>query len=55
MLLGCALYHDLLKHPAILCKVLQQDEVCAVEAIEAILKTRKAILKLASTLRNLLQ
>ena len=49
MLLGCALFHYLLKPAAILCKVLQQDDVCVVEAIEAILKTSKAIEKLAST------
>ena len=46
---GCALFHDLLKPAAILCKVLQQDDVCVVEAIEAILNTSKAIEKLAST------
>ena len=39
MLLGCALFHDVLKPGAILCKVLQQDEVCVVGAIESILKT----------------
>ena len=49
MLLRCALFHDLLKPAAILCKVLQQDDVCVVEAIEATLKTCKAIEKLAST------
>ena len=49
MLLGCAIFHDLLKPAAILCKVLQQDDVCVVEAVEAILKTSKAIEKLAST------
>ena len=39
-------FHDLLKPSAILCKVLQEDDVCA---IEAILKTSKAIEKLVST------
>lgn len=42
MLLGCALLHDLLKPAAILCKVLQQDDVCVAEAIQTILKTGKA-------------
>ena len=39
----------MLKPAAILCKVLQEDDVCVVEAIEAILKTSKAIEKLVST------
>ena len=43
MIFGCALFHDLLKPSAILCKVLQDDEVCVVSAIEAVLKTNKAI------------
>jgi hypothetical protein len=41
MLLGCALFHDLLKPAAILRKVLQNDEVCVLSAIEAVLKTSK--------------
>lgn len=49
LLLGCAFFYDLLKPAAILCKVLQEDDVCVVEAIEAILKTSKAIEKLVST------
>ena len=49
MLLGCAFFHDLLKPAAILCKTLQADDVCVVEAIEAILKTSKQIEKLASS------
>ena len=36
MLLGCALFHDVLKPCAILCKVLQEDEVCVVGAIESL-------------------
>ena len=48
MLLGCAFFHDLLKPAAILCKTLQANDVCIVEAIEAILKTTKHIEKLAS-------
>ena len=49
ILLGCAIFHNLLEPAAILCKVLQQDDVCVVDAIEAILKTSKAFEKLAST------
>ena len=44
---GCALFHDLLKSAAILCKVLQDDEVCIVRAIEAILKANRANEKLS--------
>jgi len=33
MLLGCALFHDLLKPSAILCKNLQDEEICVVSAI----------------------
>lgn len=49
MLFGCTLFHDLLKPAAIHCKVLQDDEVCIVGAIEAILKTSRAIEKLTAT------
>ncbi len=49
ILLGCAYFHDLLKPAAILCKVLQEDEVCVVSAIEAILKTAKNLEKVKST------
>ena len=48
MLFGCALFHDLSKPAAILCKVLH--EVCIVGAIEAILKTSRAIERLTATL-----
>ena len=47
MLFGCALFHDLSKPAAILCKVLH--EVCLVGAIEAILKTSRAIERLTAT------
>ena len=40
-LLGCALFHDMLKPCAVLCKVLQGDEVCVVGVIESLLKTKK--------------
>ena len=49
MLLGCALFIDLLKPVAILSKSLQCTEVNAVEAIEGILRTKRAIEKLKST------
>lgn len=49
MILGCAMFHDLLKPSAIFCKVLQDDEICAVDTIEAVLKTSKAIEKLKTT------
>ena len=42
MLLGCALFHDVLKPCAVLCKVLQEDEVCVVGAIESLLKTEES-------------
>ena len=49
MLLGCALFHDLLKPAAILCKVLQNDEVCVLSAIEAVLKTSKNLETVTNT------
>ncbi len=49
MILGCALFYELLKPAATLCKILQFDEVCVVDAIEAILKTSKTIEKLKTT------
>ena len=48
MIIGCAVFHDLLKPCAILCKVLQDDEVCIVGAIEAVLKTNTAMEKIES-------
>ena len=39
-LLGCAFFHGLLKPIAILCKVLQDGELCVVQAIESILKIK---------------
>ena len=41
---GCALFHDLLKPAAILCRVLQDDEVCIVRAIERHLVDLRIIL-----------
>ena len=45
VLYGCALFHDLLKPAAILhvCVALQNYELSIVEAIEAFLKTKKAM------------
>ena len=43
MILGCALFHDILKPAAVMCKTLQYDEICVVSAIESTLKTSKAI------------
>ena len=48
MLIGCAMFYDILKPAAILCKVLQDDEVCVVGAIEGFLKTSRQIESLAS-------
>ena len=45
MLFGCAFIHDLLKPAA---KTLQANDVCIVEAIEAILKAAKHTEKRAS-------
>ena len=49
MVLGCALFHDILKPAAIICKILQYDEICVVSAIESTLKTSKVIESLRST------
>ena len=45
MILGCALFHDILYPIATLCKSLQTDELCIVTAIEAILRATKIIEK----------
>ena len=39
VVLGCAIFHDILKPAATLCKVLKNDELCIVSAIEAISNT----------------
>lgn len=49
VLIGCSFFHDLLKPCAILSKVLQDDELCITEAIEAILKTNRNIENLKAT------
>ena len=49
MLIGCSFFHDILKLCAILSKVLQDDDLCITEAIEALLKTNKNIENLKAT------
>ena len=49
ILLGCALFHDLLRPCSILCKVLQEEEICVVRAIEAVMKTKKSLEKIKTT------
>ena len=39
ILLGCTVFHDVLRSPAILCKVLQDSELCVVRVIEGFLHT----------------
>ena len=48
-LLGCAFFIDLLKPASVLCKVLQDAEICVYQAIESMMKTKKALDKLKST------
>ena len=43
ILRGCAYFHDVLKPMSVICKALQADEVCVVGALEAILKSTKAV------------
>ena len=47
ILLG--LFHDLLWPCSILCKVLQEEEICVVKAIEAVMKTKKSLEKIKTT------
>ena len=49
ILLGCALFHDLLRPCSVLCKVLQEEEICVVRAIEAVMKTKKSLEKIKTT------
>ena len=46
ILFGCAMFHDILKSPAILCKALQNTELCIVRAIEGFIHTSKNVDKL---------
>lgn len=52
VLLGCAFCNDLLKSTSILCKVLQEDDVCVVQAFESIFKVKKSLDKLSTTLEQ---
>ena len=49
MLLGSAYFCDLLKPSSTLCKILHEDDVCVVRAIEAIVKTASSGDKLKAT------
>ena len=49
ILLGCALFHDLLRPCSMLCKVLQEKEICVVRAIEAVMKIKKSLEKIKTT------
>ena len=49
ILLGCAVFHDILKPMAILCKCLQSDDLCIVNTIEAIMRTTTSMGKLKTT------
>ena len=49
VLLGCALFVDVLKPVSILCKVLQDNEVCVYQAIESTMKTKSVLEKLKAT------
>ena len=42
-LLGCAFFHNIIKPTGILSKILQEDKLCIVRAIEAFLKTKKVL------------
>ncbi len=46
IILGCALFHDLLKPASILCKCLQDDDLSVTNAIESLLHTSNALEKL---------
>ena len=43
VLLGCAFFHDLLKPVGIVCKILQEDELCVVRTVEAFVKTKRSL------------
>ena len=43
VLLGCAFLHDLLKPVGIVCKILQEDELCVVRTVEAFIKTKRSL------------
>lgn len=43
VVISCALFHDIQKPAAIVCKGLQDDELCNVGVTEAVLKTTQEI------------
>ena len=49
VLLGCAVFRDILKPASVLSQVLQGEEICVVRAIEATFKSKKSLDKLKST------
>lgn len=49
VLLGCAVFHDVLKPASLLCEILQGEELCVVGAIESILRTSAAMEKFQTT------
>ena len=49
MLIGSALFCDVLKPSSILCKILQEDDICVVRAIEAVLKASQSADQLKDT------
>ena len=49
VLLGCAVFHDILKPAAILCKSFQADEISTVSTVEAVLRTSSSMIKLKTT------
>ena len=52
VLLSCALFSDLLKPASILCKTLQEEELCSVCSIEPVMKTKKALEKVSLSLTS---
>ena len=43
ILVGCAVFSDLLKPASVLSKVLQKDDLCVISAVETILKIKTKI------------
>ena len=48
-LIGCAFFADLVKPASILCKTLQEDELCIVRPIEALGKAKRGFNKVRAT------
>ena len=49
VLLGCAVFAEILKPVGILSKVLQNEEICLYQSIESVMKTKKSLEKLKAT------